>query len=158
WFSPRVLEWVAPAALVLVFVLLFFSWVGIYPGGVPALTQTAWQAAFGSYSADPDVEHLTPIKEEPDKPGASVLMIFYVLLFLPVLVLTVGCLALNFVKVKLPPAVEQLLPWRRGIVAAANLFLFIFLGLQLALGFSLESRTRELIDKRVAEMKAKTTP
>ena len=55
WFSPKYLQYVAPVAVFLVLVLSFFSWTGIYPGGVADVTQNAWQAAFGAYSVDTDV-------------------------------------------------------------------------------------------------------
>ena len=45
----------APVALFLVFILTFFPWVGVYPGGVADAWQNAWQATVGGYSIDPDV-------------------------------------------------------------------------------------------------------
>jgi hypothetical protein len=158
WFSPKVIEWVAPVAVVLVFLFQFFPWLGIYLGGVPVVTQSAWGAAIGFYSsADRDLEGKTPVKEE-DKPGASWLTVFYLFPFVfIVLPVTVGCMVLKFVNVKLPPAVEQLMPWRWGIVAAANLFVFLFLVLQLFMGFSLESKAHDQIDKQVKEMKEKSS-
>jgi hypothetical protein len=149
--NPRVLPWVAPACLILVFFLLFFNWVGLYPGGVPALTQNAWQAAFDLDTRDPDVTPEVPaLKEQSLKPGVSVLTIFYVLLFiLLVLPVTIASVVIDHVHLKLPPGVEKFLPWRWGIVAAANLVLFLFLGLQALLGFSLESRYTEWAEKEV---------
>ena len=147
--NPRVLPWVAPVCLVLVFFLLFFNWVGIYPGGVPAVTQNSWQTAFDMDTRDPDVTPEVPaLKEQNFKPGVSVLTIFYLLLFiLLVLPVTIASVVIDHVHLKLPPGVEKLLPWRWGIVAAANLILFLFLGLQAILGFSLESRYSEWVDK-----------
>jgi hypothetical protein len=170
-FNPRVLMFIPPIAVVLIFFLQFFSWLGVYPGGVPAITQNAWQAAFAGYSEDHDLEkefRIAPsekeLKEPPEKaakdfrPGASPLSIFYLILFLPTLVVTVGCLVLNYVHVKLPKGVETLLPWRWGIVAAANLLLFLFLALQLLLGFSLENTVRDVYEASLANKKdAKTT-
>lgn len=150
WFSPRVLPWIAPACLLLVFFLQFFNWVGLYPGGIPADTQNAWQAAFGLWTPDADVEPLLPaLKDKETQPGASVLTIFYLLLFFPVLAVTVASVVITMIHVKLPPGVEKILPWRWGIVAAANLVLLLFLGLQVLLGFSLDSRYGEWVDKKV---------
>jgi hypothetical protein len=169
-FNPRVLQVIPPAAVVLIFVLQFFPWVGVYPGGVPDDTQNAWQAAFGGYTEDPDLgkEFHIPtekeIKEATDKdkvrdyrPGASPLTIVYLLLFLPTLVVTVGSLVLQYVQVKLPGWLEPFYPWRWGIVAAANLLVFLFLVLQLLLGFSLESTLREVYDGSVPRKEMKTT-
>ncbi len=150
WFSPRVLPWIAPVCLLLVFFLLFFNWVGVYPGGEPAVTQNAWQAAFGLDTVDGDLKkYATFLEDNKYKPGASVLTIFYLLLFFPVLAVTIASVIITMIHVKLPPGVEKLLPWRWGIVAAANLILFLFLGLQVLIGFSLDSRYGEWTDQQV---------
>ncbi len=64
WFSPKVLQYVAPVSVFLVFVLSFFAWTGVYPGGVAAVTQNMWQAAFWGYSVDTDVGNPFSTKEE----------------------------------------------------------------------------------------------
>jgi hypothetical protein len=146
--SPKVLPWIAPACLLLVFVLQFFDWVGLFPGGMPAATQNAWQAAFNGMWKDGDLPR-GPYKKEEDKPGVSALTLFYLLLFFfLVLPVTIASVVIGLIPLKLPPAVEKLLPWRWGIVAAANLVLFLFLGLQVLLGFSLDSHYKEWVDKR----------
>jgi hypothetical protein len=156
--SPKVLPWVAPVCLLLIFILQFFDWDGLYLGGVPAVTGNAWYAAFGAYSVDGDLKSRVPfIEDEKHKPGASVLTIFYLLLFFPALVVTVASVVITMVPIKLPPQVEKLLPWRWGIVAAVNLILFLFLGLQVLLGFSLDGRYREWVDKEV-KREAKGNP
>jgi hypothetical protein len=120
-----VLQYVAPVCVVLIFFLQFFPWVGDYPGGVSVATQGAWGAAFGS---------------PREVSSANVLTLFYLLLFLfGALPLTVFCIVLDFVPVKLPPHIKALLPWRWGIVSVVNLVVFLFLLLQLLVGFSLES-------------------
>src|SRR5205823_664998 len=55
---PHVLPWVAVAAVLVMFVLSFFPWVGRYPGGVPFVTQSAWQAAFGAEAVDEEAKKL----------------------------------------------------------------------------------------------------
>ena len=141
------LPWIAPACLLLVFVLQFFDWDGLYPGGLPAVTANAWSAAFGAYTIDGDLKRLVPaIEDEKYKPGASVLTIFYLLLFFPTLFATIASAVIAMIRIKLPPQVEKLLPWRWGIVAALNLILFLFLGLQVVLGFSLDSRYKEWVE------------
>ncbi|MGH7221911.1 MAG: hypothetical protein ACRELF_01640, partial [Gemmataceae bacterium] len=156
---PRVLPWIAPACLLLVFLLQILpSWVGLYPGGVEAMSGNAWSAAFGNYSPDSDLKKKTPfIVDENQKPGWSILTFFYLLLFFPVLVLTIASVAITMMHIKLPPQVEQLLPWRWGIVAAANLILFLFLGLQVLLGFSLDSQYTAWVDKQM-KREAKDNP
>lgn len=150
WLSPRVLPWIAPVCLLLVFLLQFLDWDGLYPGGVPAMTGNAWLAAFGTYSVDGDLKKVEPfISDDKNKPGVSFLTLCYLLLFFPVLFVTVASVAITMISIKLPPQVEKLMPWRWGIVAALNLILFLFLGLQVVLGFSLDSRYRDWIDSRM---------
>jgi hypothetical protein len=165
WFSPKVLRWVPAASLLLVFVFQFFSWVGLYPGGVPGVTQNAWQAAFGLITQDNDLNPVLPSmqnKEKPEDnsiPGASVLTIFYLLLFFPALALTVAVLVYDFnvIPVKLPPQLDKVLPWRWGIVAAVNLVLLFFLSLQLLFGFSLDSRYSAWVNRQVQANEGKKT-
>jgi hypothetical protein len=160
WFSPHVLQWVAPVSVILIFFLqLLPSWVGLYPGGFPAATQNAWAAAFNVLTPDKDIT-LPWSKDEAKEPGFNVLLIFYLLLFLPNLVVTIGALVVTRVPLKLPPAVQQLLPWRWGIVAAANLIVFFFLALQLLPylgGFSLETKVAKEAHAQFPADKAKNT-
>ena len=143
--------------LFLVFVLTFFAWTGVYPGGVPDAWQNAWQAAFAGYSTDPDTASVVPPFPKDAEPGLDFLLIFYVLLLIPALLITIACLALQFVgPAKLPPALYPLLPWRWGVVAALNLVLFLFLLLQLVFGFSLENTVIAAADKAVAARAAET--
>jgi hypothetical protein len=157
--SPNVLPWIAPACLFLVFFLQFFDWVGLYPGGEPAETGNAWRAAFGAYAVDGDLKNLvTFVDDEKYKPGVSLLTIFYLPLFFLALAVTIASVVIPMVPMeKIPPQVNNLLPWRWGIVAAANLLLFFFLGLQLLLGFSLDSRYRDWVDKET-KRDAKSNP
>jgi hypothetical protein len=146
--NPKVLPWIAPVCLLLVFLLQFADWVGIYPGGVPAVTGNAWRAAFDFYGEDGDLPQ-EAMHQEGTKPGVSVLTIFYLLLFFPTLVLTIASVILPMLQLKLPPQVDKIMPWRWGIVAAVNLFVFLFLGLQVLLGFSLESHYATWVEKQM---------
>jgi len=155
--NPKVLPWIAPVCLLLVFFLQFFDWAGLYPGGEPAAVGNAWRIAFGVYAVDGDLKSFVPFAEdERYKPGVSILTIFYLLLFFPVLAVTVASVVIPMISVKWPPQVENLMPWRWGIVAAANLIVFLFLGLQLLLGFSLENRYHDWVNETKRE--AKGTP
>jgi hypothetical protein len=156
--NPKVLPWIAPACLILIFILQFFPWDGLYPGGEEAMSGSAWSSAFGAHYVDGDLKNLIQFPEDDKyKPGWSVLTFFYLLLFFPTLVITVGSVAIQMFPIKLPPQVNSLLPWRWGIVAAINLLLFLFLGLQLILGFSLDSRYGEWVDKET-KLDAKSNP
>lgn len=157
--NPHVLPWIAPVCLVMVFFLQFFDWDGLYPGGEPAQTGNAWRAAFGAYAVDGDLKNLVPFTDdEKYKPGVSFLTIFYLLLFFPALAVTVASVVVTMVPTKqLPPWAKDLMPWRWGIVAAANIIVFLFLVLQLLLGFSLDSRYRDWVDNEI-KRDAKSNP
>jgi hypothetical protein len=71
WFSDRVLKWVPPVAVVVIFILQFWPWVGVYPGGVPAVTQNAWQAGFAGATTDPDMASIYPGTREKDRKKSS---------------------------------------------------------------------------------------
>jgi hypothetical protein len=166
WFSPKVLPWVAPVCVALVFILQFFPWVGVYPGGETLANANAWGAAFAGGSSYADLQHAPLVGNALDKvpagenpfAGASVLAIFYLLLFiLLALPLTIASIVLDRVPLKLPPSVQKILPWRWGIVAAANLIVFLFLALQLLVGFQMESNYRDWVQKHVNNPEAKTS-
>jgi hypothetical protein len=157
---------VPPVALVLIFILQFPTWVEVAPGGVPAVWQNAWGAAFGSATPDRDMSDFFPLltekkvreindgrddkhKEVSTDPGVSLLTLFYLLpFFLVTLVATLGVAALPYVHVQLPPQVQQLLPWRWLILTGLNALLLIFLGMQLLLNFDLETKAKKWIDNR----------
>lgn len=170
-FSPGVLQWVPAACMLLVFVFLFFPWLGIYPGGVTYINQSAWGAAFGATPEDDrdlrkkrefkmiNEEEIKANKDRDEKsrmkdyrPSISVLALFYVLLFVPFMLITIALAVLPLLKINLPPAVAQFLPWRFGIVAAFNALLLLFLGLQLVLNFSLENNFKDYVNN-VPELK-----
>jgi hypothetical protein len=160
WLSPRILQWLAPAAVFLAFLFTFFPWVGFYPGGVPVDTQTAWGAAFGMKpTTDPDLQAFSKLLTDKqldankdlkdNRPGVSLLTLFYILVLLPTVVIALGAAVLPFFKdVKLPPAVGKMFPYRWGIVAALNLLLLLLLCLQLMLNFSIESNLKNWYDDK----------
>ena len=63
--NEKILQWVTPAALLLVFILQFFPWIGVYAGSVPLTTQGAWGAAFGIFQSQPIVFTLIAIAAVP---------------------------------------------------------------------------------------------
>jgi hypothetical protein len=158
-FNDKILQWVTPAALLIVFVLQFFPWIGVYAGSEPLATQGAWGAAFGSLSAqkkltkaffpalgwnDEQLANVNKGKNDAERvkdprPGVSLLLLFYVLFYVPALLITLGVAVLPFIKIPFPPPVQQVMPWRWAIVAGLNAVLLLFLALQILLNFGLES-------------------
>jgi len=143
--NPKMVPWIAPVCLVLVFVLMFFPWVGYYPGGYGVVTQNGWYAAFGSYSAEPVyVRKVLGLASDelPEKarPNMDALLMVFVFLFLPALLLAIASIVIPMLKLQLPPAVQQLMQWRWGITGAVTLLAFLFLFLQSLIGFSIEAQ------------------
>jgi hypothetical protein len=145
--SPRVLPWIAVAALVIVFILTFFSWVGYYPGGIGVATQNAWQAAFGSYSHDPDLAKMPPLSngwgKDQIQPGANGLLIGFIVIFLLALLAALLAATIDIVPVALPPVLARFRPWFWAIVSGISLIAFLLFVFQLLSGFSLTSRLRD---------------
>lgn len=141
--SPRVVPWITPAALGIVFFLMFFTWVGWYPADIPVFTQNGWQVAFGSYGFEKVFWSKVMEDNNPESPDRSWLGIFFVLTFLPALLLAVGVIAVPRLNVHVPPVVERLWPWRTAIVGGASLLTLFFLVLLLLGGFPLEKKLQE---------------
>jgi hypothetical protein len=155
YFSPRYLQWIVPLALIGVFVLLFFPWVGVIPGGVPFMTQNAWQAAFNSVWIDKDMSAGAPAFGGKDEgPGSNVMMIVYVILVCLALVLAILSLLMNFLSLGL----GALRKWRWFIVGGVALSAFVLLTIQMVMGFSLEKKMGEMLQSQFeGRKKAATT-
>jgi hypothetical protein len=161
--SPRVTQFIPAGLLFLVFVLTFFAWVGIRPGGVWLDSQTAWQVIFGGTSTpDRDAEPLSWFKErgkqrvralqlpmagEAEPPGWGFLMLFYLPLLLLSLAAATAVVAAPKYQQLLPPVALKYLQWGWPAVAVVTLLAFALLLLQSAVGFSLERRASEAVDK-----------
>lgn len=109
WISPRVVPWIAPVALVLVFFLFFFYWRSI-PSTVEKLipeepgSQIGWVKLF-----------------------SSALMVFYLLMYLLALSLAIGSFLLTLKIVPVSPQIKHLLPWRAAIVAGVVAIAFLLI-------------------------------
>jgi len=125
WISPRVVPWIAPAALLLVFILSLFTWVRFYDGkGVPQ-APSAWGLAFGENS--------------------NLFLSFYLLFFLASFAVATAAVVLPRLELDLPPTVQQFMPYRSGIVAGLVSLAFFFLVLQVVTGLNQESLSNGLL-------------
>lgn len=155
------MQFVPAAALVLVFILHFFPWVGVYYGGIEVTSQGAWSAATGMagkpdtdmsqfFSFVKDAEAQEDFKDKNasgNDPQFSLLLFFYLIpLFFAGLAASIAVVALPHIKAPLPPQVQQVLPWKWAIVAGINGLLLLFVLLQFVLPFSLESRVTAYVN------------
>jgi hypothetical protein len=152
--NPGVLRWVALVAVLGMFVLSFFPWAGRYAGGVPVVTQSAWQAAFGAVDDEskqlPADLPVRPVSKEERAPGAGVWLIFWVLLLILAVLLTLAAVLWELMPTALPAALQKFRPWRWGLVTAVTLLALVLLVLQVVSGFPLEGRVVEEAEKLVA--------
>jgi len=160
WLSPRVLRWVAPVAVVALFVLLFFPWTGAYPGGYGVYTQNAYQTIWGGVSVDSVGEKALALGKPYDDVGASRVMLFYALFVLLALILVLAPLVLSPARVLTLPRIVRAL-WRRRLelLAAVAVATFVLLMIQLGMGFGLETAANARADKDPAgDLSAASNP
>ncbi len=152
WLSPSVIQWIVVGAMVLIFVLTFFPWIGYGFGGVNPASQNAWAAAFGVLSVDEDVMGgpSTPGGDIDDEPGINLILIFYLIIFVIIgLLVVVGVTVLGMLKIPFPAAVQKLLMFRWTLAGGFCLLGFLLISLQLVAGFSFENEFREEVIKEV---------
>ena len=131
--TPEILPWIAPAALLLIFILLFFPWTGTLAWGekLDWYTVSGWGTGFGS--------------------NMSALGTLHVLLILLALPLSVAMAVIPILGIKLPAAVEGFWPWRSvalaGLVGVATLLLL----LELLIGFGMQGKVEDLAQGRKLE-------
>jgi hypothetical protein len=153
-FDPRVLRWVPPAALTLVFLLTFFPWNGMYPAGYPAYTQSAWQCMSAGLSWDEVAEAEMKLAEDLQKRAqTNWWLIPYLLLLFPALALAWAGPIVELAKVKLPEQVERFWEYRWAALTALLAVMFLFLLVQWASGFSLQRAIHEKIEADYAVTK-----
>jgi hypothetical protein len=143
-----VLPWIPAVTFFLIFVLTFFNWVGKYPDGIGVVTQNAWQAAFGYYSLDAAFDQMDQFEVAKDAPGFSVNSFFYLLAFVPIMVVTIAVVVVSILAVKMPPAIQNVWSWRFLAVGVLTLIPLFFLALQNLAGFPLEDKARTKIEEK----------
>lgn len=163
WISPRFCQFIPAVLLFLVFILTFFPWTAIAPGGVTLNSQSAWQAAFGSWWTDQTLEKyladkgiLMPFDTlSPSKagdPGFGVVTFFWLLFFFLAFFLAIAVVAIGFTHRLLPPKIQPYIRWRWPALALALLLGFFFMLLQDAIGFNMERNASAAIERQVRQL------
>jgi hypothetical protein len=154
WISPRYVQFVPLAAMLLILVLTIFPWVGVFYGSYRVDSQNAWTAAFGSVSTNSDYDELSFFKEgkksglKVEPVGWNVLTLFYLLGLFATLLVVIAAVALDFTGKYLPPQAEKFTRWRWVAVAVVTLLTFFVFLLQDVIPFSMESRVADAADKQ----------
>ncbi|HVK14952.1 MAG TPA: hypothetical protein VM597_39805 [Gemmataceae bacterium] len=153
--DPAVVRWIAPVALFVAFVLTFFSWNGLFPGGHAAYTQSAWGCLTGGFYADPVAEEDLKLTEELGKRTPSNLWLLpYLMLVIPTLVLAWAGPVVGMMNLKLPAPVENLWQYRPAALGGLAIVLLLFLSAQWASGFGLQRAIKEKAEVVVADERA----
>lgn len=146
--KPEVIRWIPAGAMTLVFLLTLFPWNGMYPGGVPAYTQSAWQCLFGGFSYDAVAEAVMNFQPRlEDKVKSNLWILPYLLLLVPALALAWVGPIIEVGKGKLPPAIEPYWKYRSAALGALLLFMFLLLMAQVATGFGIQKAADEIADE-----------
>jgi hypothetical protein len=158
--NPRVVRWVAPIAVVAVFVFLFLPWTGVYPGGYRVYSQNAFQTIWGGVSVVPVGAEALDFVKPYDEVAKNRLMLLYALLVVLALVLVLAPLWFTASRVQaLSPTVQSLWRWRLGLSGVVALTAFVLLLVQMWTGFGLEAAVDARVDRNLAsEVAAARTP
>lgn len=121
------MEWVPSACLLLVFLTLFLPWVDVHgAAGTKTLTRNGWHSLFS--------------------PGYGLAAVSYIVLFFPVLLVTIaGVILPRLDPLSLPVPLRGALAWRIPIVLGSNILVFVFLAIELTSGFGIESATEVFV-------------
>ena len=128
------LPWVAPAGIILLFILMFFPWLGVSCGSTVLVEQSGFGVVFGGLGGPQEITGFTSA-------GVAPLMLLFFLIVLAGLLIAVALVALPFAPSdllrRIQPWPERLLPHRPvvmlGLTAALSLLLFFHLFLPLPL-------------------------
>ena len=153
--DPRVIRFIPAGAIFLAFILTFFPWNGLYPGGYSAYTQGAWGSLFASLTADLVSEDELKIEDDlKSRLHSSWFLLPYLVLLFPTLLLTVAGPVADLAKIKLPPPLEKVWQFRPALLGVLSIVTLLFLLAQWASGFGLQRAVHDKIEADFADKKA----
>jgi hypothetical protein len=145
-------HWLAPGALLAALLLSFFTWAAVAPNGTRVYTQNAWQAASGSFSADPLGERVMQAEDDlKTHSGWSVGLLFFLILLIPTTAIAVADRVLARNPAAIPDVFRPIWPHRQMIIAGLCAALLLLLLLPLVFGFGLESAVQSSAEAAVAQ-------
>ena len=146
--NPQVLRWIAPAALLLVLLLLLSPWTGVYPGGYGVYTQSGLQMIWGGYSVSEAGEKVVGMEKAIDGAiRANWLLLIYVLLILAALTLAAAAPVLAHLSYPPPGALQLIWPFRTVLVVVATLLAFLILLTFVVSGSGFENAVIAAVEK-----------
>jgi hypothetical protein len=155
WFA-----WVPLGCLGLAFILSFFPWTKLAPGGYTVLFQNGWDALAGGMSDTvpelPDWKELE--KGLSGKLRADIFILPYLLLLIPTVALAVIERVVNPVTTKLPGPllwIPRVWPYLLLLIGGLSVVLLLLLFFGSLRGFSLERSVNEIATAKFEEQIAK---
>lgn len=148
--SRYVVKWIGPVALVLLFFLTFFRWVGSYPAGIGVVTQSAWEVMSGGFSmnsADDEVGRWKQAFETHSRFNGW--MLFYLLMLIPAVLLAALELVQEHVTFKVPDAIQWIWPKRLPVLTALTAGLFLVLVIMTLGGLGLERAAAAIAQAKI---------
>ncbi len=153
-------KWLIPICFTILYILSFFKWVGLYPGGYAAYTQNAWQALFADMKVDPVSEKYLQLEASLDErlPN-SWWMLPYLILLLVALLLAWSEPLLRGLDRRFPPIIEKIFTFRLAILGVCAGFALFFLLIQSLASFGVERALQNKVNASFhKEREAARTP
>jgi hypothetical protein len=154
--KPAWLAWVPLGCLAAAFILSFFTWAKLAPGGYSVVTQNGWDALAGDHGGSPpetkEWTDLTKAFDSKEAPGprlrTDLFALLYLLLLLPTLALAVVERVLKDPKTQQLPGplmwLPQVWPYLLLLIGGLSLLLLILLGLASLRGFGIERAVQDV--------------
>lgn len=150
-----VVRWIAPVALLVVFVCSFFNWLAAAPNGTPVYAQNGWKAASGSFTVDVVGDEVLGKEDALKKAsGWNGWLVLFWIVFIPTLLLAVGGLVVDLLDLTVPDAMKGIWPHRGVLLFGLTALLVIALAAPLISGFGLESAALAAADQSVQPAQA----
>lgn len=152
---PRELVyWTAPIALLIAFILTFFTWVAIAPNGTRVYTQNAWQAIGGSFTADATGEGVMNFETDlKAQEYWNLWLLFYIILLIPTTLLAFADRVLSHKPNSVPDILSGVWPHRHLALIALCVILLLLLVVPLTSGFGLQKMGVAAVDKQMEKLK-----
>lgn len=152
---PRELVyWTAPIALLIAFILSFFTWVAIAPNGTKVYSQNAWQAIGGSFTADATGEGVMNFETDlKAQEYWNLWLLFYIVLLIPTTILAIADRVLSHKSNSVPDLLSGVWPHRHLALIALCVILLLLLIAPLISGFGLQKMGVAAVDKQMEKLK-----
>ncbi len=144
----KYLAWFPHCGILIIFVLGFFSWAGLFPGSKTAYSQNLYQILFGTFYSDSVSDSVFNLKESLElETHSSFWLLLYVILLLVSMFLIWANLIISKNNFPIPHSLEPIWEKRHLILVIITGSMFVILNLKYFSGFSLEDATIKIVNK-----------